>query len=82
MCIEHILNPIYSVSSFRITLITVSYAPKKIAPPNEIHVVRAMPPLNSVFTPSSCAILRILEGMDNAEPLEAGSVGLGWADWT
>jgi hypothetical protein len=70
----------YSSVSVRMMLITVSYAPRKMAPPREIHVVRAMPPRKSVFTPSSLTIRRILEGIDKADPLDAGSVGLGFAD--
>lgn len=70
----------YSSLSVRMMLITVSYAPRKMAPPNDIQVVRAIPPRKSVFTPSSLTIRRILEGMDKADPLDAGSVGLGCAD--
>lgn len=51
-----------------------------MAPPIDIQVVRAIPPRKSVFTPSSRTMRRILEGMDKADPLDAGSVGLRWAD--
>lgn len=70
----------YVSGSVRMMPITVSYAPRKMAPPSDIQVARAMPPRKSVLTPSSFTIRRILEGIDKADPLDAGSVGLGCAD--